>query len=266
MTTTSSWVGPSRCRASPSRPSSRGRRAAPRAGRACAASIRRSRRSRTSRPLVALLKCETTLRRPSTSCSTRTVDHPLGRVLRRSPERRVAAGAQVDHERRRRRPPRRRARGGGSSAGATGPRPGSETGPESRYAGMRSAGRSRPKSPEVMASRPVARRRAAPSSEAQVERLVEDAACRPGRPAPSARVPSAALRVTSSAWVGPRPRTAAAVRPAVPSCTGRRARRAPRPEARAGPGSSASRGRAACRGGGRTCLPRAAGGSARGPP
>ena len=118
-----------------------------------------SSRLRTSRPLVALLKWLTTVRRPSASCSTRTV------TTRRA---RSGSGRQnpayVVDLRSTSSPPPTASRTTAPSevrhTPATGPRPGSEASPESRYAGMRSPGRTRPKSDETTATRVAARRRA----------------------------------------------------------------------------------------------------------
>ena len=93
--TTTSRPGPGRRR---SRPSTRGRSAARRRRAACAASRPSSSSARTSRPLVALLKWLTTWRRPSTSCSTRTVTTRAREVGRRPPERGVRRGAEVDDQ------------------------------------------------------------------------------------------------------------------------------------------------------------------------
>ena len=68
---------------------------------------------------------------------------------------------------------------------ATGPRPGSEASPESRYAGMRSPGRTIPNSEDTTATRLVARRRASAGRPAGRGRR-RGRRCRRGRPARSA--------------------------------------------------------------------------------
>ena len=134
-----------------------------------------SSRARTRRPLVALLKWLTTLRR-----DRHLVEHPHGRHLAREvaagpPERGVGGRPQVDDAARCRRPRGRPGRAPARQCAETTPRPGRFTPPARRYGGIRSPGRTSPKSEEVTASQ---RRGAAAGGaveECEVEGLVEHA-------------------------------------------------------------------------------------------
>ena len=117
-------------------------------GRACPVRAPSSSSARTIRPLVALLKWVTTLRVPSDLVQHPHGHHPAGQVGRRSPERGVRRRAQVDDQ-----PAARRRRGRGSSSrllqyvDTVPDARAATTSPESRYAGIRSPGRTSPNRP-----------------------------------------------------------------------------------------------------------------------
>ena len=191
--------------------------------------------ARTIRPLVALLKWLTTWRLPSISCSTRTVATRRRQVGRRPPERGVRRGAEVDQQPARRAPPRPPGRGPRATAPATGPRPGRVASPESRYAGIRSPGRTSPKSDEVTASRGCARRRGGGGERGGVEGVVEDAGVDASARAVGAVRGRRCGRPGRAGW-DPRPSVAARGAGSVAG-TGRPARRAPARGRRSSPGS-----------------------------
>ena len=219
--------------------------------------------ARTIRPLVALLKWLTTLRLPSTSCSTRTVATRGASVGRRPPERGVRRRAQVDQQpvaERLGRPP---GRGASRQTPATGPRPGSDASPESRYAGIRSAGADQPE--QRRGDREPGRRRrrlAAARERGEVEGVVEHAGVDPVGPG-RRRVAQPGVAV-DQVGLGAAERRASA----------RRRRGSPRAQVDervehplAGGGevreAQRRRGRGACRGAGRSCPRSGAAGSAR---
>ena len=233
------------------------------ARRACAGRAPSSSSARTSRPLVALLKWLTTCAPAVDLVQHPHGDHPAGEVGRRPPERGVRRGAQVDHQPAAGAPRGRPGRGASRQCAGDGAEPGQgdvagEPVGRDPVAG-RGPARTATRSPPAG---PVARRRAAASRRGEVEGVVEHAAVdRVGR-ARSARSRRPALRATSRRpGSGPSPSTAAAAsgspRHSATSASSTCARGVGEP------GRPACRGRAACRGAGRSCPRSAAAGSAR---
>ena len=212
--------------------------------------------ARTIRPLVALLKCETTLRVPSTSCSTRTVTTRAGQVRGRAPERRRTSRSAGRRPARGRPRPARRRRAAGSSTSTRCRCPGSDD-VAGEPVGRDPVGRAQQPEQARGHRQPAtsARRRAAAASDGEVERLVEHPAVDPVGARGGRASAAAALRGDVVGLGRAEPEHPRRRRPGRPSCTGRRGRRAPRARCGSRLGERrARRGRAACRAAG-TVLP-----------